>query len=100
MTEPIDRYIQRAGGDGQPRITGRRIAVSDIAVWHERLGLSADEISGEYDLTLAQVYAALAYYHDHREDIDGEIRDSAVFVDGLKQQIASKIPGKLGGQPA
>src|SRR5437870_3207934 len=27
-------------------------------------------------LTLAQVYAALAYYHDHRSEIDGQIRQS------------------------
>ena len=66
-------------------------------LWYERLGRSADEISSEYDLTLAEVYAALAYYHDHRAEIDETLRSSDVFVEGLRQQIASKIPGKLGG---
>ena len=55
---------------GKPRIAGHRITVQDIAVWHERLGLSADEIATEYGLSLADVYAALAYYYDHREEID------------------------------
>ena len=32
---------------------------SKIAIWHERMGKSADEIATEYDLTLAGVYAAL-----------------------------------------
>ena len=40
---------------------------------HERLGKSADEIALEYDLTLADVYAALADYFDHRQEIDGRM---------------------------
>jgi uncharacterized protein (DUF433 family) len=59
---------------GKPRITGHRITVQDVVVWHERLGLSADEIASEYGLSLADVYAALAYYYDHREEIDRAIR--------------------------
>jgi uncharacterized protein (DUF433 family) len=58
----LDDHIQvrpdTAGG--KPCIRGRRITVQDIAIWHERLGKSADEIATEYDLTLADVYAALA----------------------------------------
>ena len=59
MTTPIlDRYIDHTPGvaGGKVRIAGRRITVTDIAIWYERLGRSADEISSEYDLTLAEVY--------------------------------------------
>ena len=35
---------------GKPRIAGRRIAVQDIVVWHERMGRSADEIASDYSL--------------------------------------------------
>jgi uncharacterized protein (DUF433 family) len=96
MTDTIDRYIQRADDSGRPCVAGHRITVADIAIWHERLGQSADEISSEYGLTLAEVHAALAYYHDHRIEIEEDVRASATFVDGMKQRIASKIPGKLG----
>ncbi len=55
---------------GKPRIAGTRIRVQDIYIWHELHGLSADEIVDAYPhLILADVYAALAYYHDHRDDI-------------------------------
>jgi uncharacterized protein (DUF433 family) len=37
------------------------------------MGRSADEIANEYDLTLAHVYAALAYYYDHQSEIDKAI---------------------------
>ena len=53
---------------GNPRIAGHRITVENIVIWHERMGKSADEIATEYDLTLADVHEALAYYSDHRAD--------------------------------
>mgnify|MGYP001340842208 CR=1 FL=1 len=59
---------------GKPRIAGSRIRVQDIVVWHERMGMSADEIVSRYpQLTLAGVYAGLAYYHDHRTEIDAQM---------------------------
>src|SRR5437868_10779258 len=59
---------------GKPRIAGSRIQVKHLAIMHERQGMSPEEIVSEFPhLTLADVYAALAYYHDHREAIDAEI---------------------------
>jgi hypothetical protein len=34
----------------------------DLAIWHDRLGKSVDEICAEYALSLAEIHAALAYY--------------------------------------
>ncbi len=82
---------------GKPRIAGRRVSVQNIVVWHERLGLSADEIATEYGLTLGDVYAALAYYHDHRAEIDESIRADRAFVEELRKLTPSKIPEKLRG---
>lgn len=60
---------------GKPRIAGHRIRVQDIVLWTEE-GRSADEIVTDFpQLTLSDVYAALAYYHDHREAIDNDIRE-------------------------
>jgi uncharacterized protein (DUF433 family) len=82
---------------GKPRIAGHRITVQDIAVWHERLGLSADEIATEYDLSLADIHAALAYYYDHREEIDRAIRDDETFIAEMRRRTPSKLSAKLGG---
>lgn len=65
---------------GKPRIAGTRIRVQDVVMWTE-MGKSADEIVTSYrHLTLADVYAALAYYHDHREAIERQIKEDDEFV--------------------
>lgn len=60
---------------GQPRINGTRIRVKDMVLWHERMGMSPEEIVSEWPhLTLGDVYAALAYYDDNRKRIDAEMK--------------------------
>jgi uncharacterized protein (DUF433 family) len=59
---------------GRPRIDGHRIQVEDVAIWHERMGMSPDEILPEHpSISLAEVHAALAYYYENRERIDADI---------------------------
>ena len=83
---------------GKPRIAGRRIAVQDIVVWHERMGRSADEIASEYSLTLSSIYAALAYYFDHREEIDDSLRRGDEFIDAMLAENGSKVKDRLIGK--
>lgn len=83
---------------GKPRIAGRRIAVQDIVVWHERMGCSADEIASEYSLTLSSIYAALAYYYDHREEIDESLRRGDELIDALLAENGSKVKERLIGK--
>jgi uncharacterized protein (DUF433 family) len=80
---------------GKPRITGHRITVQQIAIWHERLGLSADDIASAYGLSLTDVYAALAHYYDHREEVDAAIRADDAFVAELRQRTPSKLDALL-----
>jgi uncharacterized protein (DUF433 family) len=97
--DTVTGHIESTPGvaGGKPRIAGRRISVQDVVLWHERLGLSADEIASEYDLTLADVYAALAYYYDHRQEIDRAIRADDEFIAQLRKQTPSKLKAKLSG---
>lgn len=58
---------------GQLRIDGTRITVLQVATLY-RSGLSAEAIVDQYPhLSLAQVYAALAYYHANQAEIDAEL---------------------------
>ena len=93
----LDDHIQSTPdtAGGKARIRGRRITVQDIAIWHERLGKSADEIATEFDLTLADVYAALAYYFDHREEIDARMTEDRAFAEALRAGTPSLRDQKL-----
>lgn len=82
---------------GKPRIAGHRITVQDVVVWHERLGLSADEIATEYGLSLSDVYAALAYYYDHREEIHRAVGADEAFITELRKRTPPKLKARLGG---
>lgn len=97
MTKVLDDHIEITPGvaGGKPRISGRRITVQNIVIWHERMGKSADEIATDYDLLLADVYAALAYYFDHRVEIDVSIREGEAFVEALHERTPSKLSQKL-----
>src|SRR6266508_2041144 len=70
---------------GKPHIVGHRIKVQHIAVWFNRLGLSADGIVSQHpELSLADVYAALAYYWDHREQIEADIQAGRALAEQLR----------------
>lgn len=81
---------------GKPRISGHRIKVQDIVIWSEEMGMSPDEILYHYpSITLADVYAALAYYHDHREEIRSQIRADEAFVQEMQAQTPSLLQERL-----
>jgi uncharacterized protein (DUF433 family) len=78
---------------GKPHILGHRVKVQHVAVWHERMGMSAEEIVATYPtLSLPAVYAALAYYHSHRAEIDADMEADERFVAETK---AKNSPSKL-----
>ena len=81
---------------GKPRIAGSRIQVKHIVVMHERQGMTPEQIISEYShLTLPGIVAALAYYHDHREDVDSDIRAERESYDEMKSKHLSRLQEKL-----
>jgi len=72
MEITLNRHIEITSEvrSGKPRIAGTRITVADVAIMYLRMGQSLEEIAGKYQLSLASVHAAIAFYYDHREEID------------------------------
>ena len=58
---------------GRPRIQGSRITVENIVIDYQAGMNPKDIITEKKHLTLAQVYAALAYYYTNQEVMDREI---------------------------
>lgn len=81
---------------GKPRIDGTRVCVQDVYQWHQIEGKSADEIVARFPhLTKADVYAALAYFWDYREQILADIKRQ----DDLAEKIMKDVPSKLRAKP-
>ena len=81
---------------GRPCIVGTSLRVIDVVMadlFHQR---SPDEIATDYGLSLAAVHAALAYYYEHKEAFDADIRqvlaEAAAYKD---QRLGSDGPSLL-----
>ncbi|MEA1964401.1 MAG: DUF433 domain-containing protein [Candidatus Aerophobetes bacterium] len=73
---------------GQPRIAGTRIKVQHIVLEYKQLGWTPDQICDAHSsLTLADVHAAIAYYYDHKNEIDSAIQKDEKFVNRLRRSL-------------
>ena len=54
---------------GQPRIADRRISVIQIVEWIQQEGMEPETVAAEFDLELASIYRALAYYYENVEEL-------------------------------
>ena len=89
-TPVIKEHIEIVEGAGGPkaRIIGSRIRVQDIVIWHEKLGEPVDVILDQFpDLTAADVYAARAYYWDHRSEIEHGLAESKAYVERMRASV-------------
>jgi uncharacterized protein (DUF433 family) len=81
---------------GKACIAGHRIRVLDVVGWHEHHGLGPDEIVSHYPtITLGDVHAALAYYFDHIDEIQEEMRPERALAEKLRANEPSLVESKL-----
>jgi hypothetical protein len=62
---------------------------------HRRLGRSLEEIAGTYDLALAAVYSAMAYYYDHKSEIDKTLDEEEALAEAFRNNNPSLLREKL-----
>lgn len=78
---------------GHPQIAGTGVSVRRIVGWY-KMGQTPEEIADQYEyLSLAQVYAALAYYHANRSEIEAELAQEQADYEEL-----ASIHGSRGGK--
>ncbi len=81
---------------GRPCIAGTGLRVIDIVIatiFHHR---TPGEIASDYEITLAQVHAALAYYYEHKTELDEDVRQQIATAREYKEKrIGSKRPSLL-----
>jgi len=69
---------------GRARISGTGVTVRRIVEWYKS-GHSPEEIADEIGhVSLAQVFAALAYYHANRDEIEADLANEKDVAERLE----------------
>ena len=75
-----------------PMIAGTTMKVVELVLDHLAYGWSPEELHFQHpDLTLGQIHSALAYYWDHKAELDYDIEQRLQVVDQLRQAIPSRL---------
>jgi uncharacterized protein (DUF433 family) len=76
----------------EPHIEGRRITVRNVHDWVEGRGLDPRTVADRFDLGVAEVYAALAYYHDHPSQMKSLREARKRALDDARERAESDRP--------
>ena len=86
---------------GRLVIAGKNFKVIHLIREHVAYGWSAEELALNHpQLTLGEVYSALAYYADHREQMDGELAASEAEAEKMHAEPRHRrLAGRLKRSP-
>ena len=92
-------FVEGARGP-KPCIVGTRIRVVDVLGWYRDRGWSAAKIVEEFpQLTQADVYAALTYYWDHKDELDRKMADDVAYVAEMMRLYPGRLQERLKQRP-
>ena len=98
---PSERIVKtREVCGGRARIAGHRVRVQDIVGLYEHQGMTPDEIVSHIPtITLADVHTALAYYFEHVQEIQEEMRADRAYAEEFRRNHPSVLDAKLSQEP-
>ncbi len=82
--------------NGRPCIADSSIEASVIVIAKVVRGSEPDEIAADYDLSLSQVYATLAYYYENKQPIDASISERHQLAQKMKKECVGSRHKWLG----
>ena len=84
-----ERSARRVASDlmDEPHIVGRRISVRQVYALVEERGVDPETVADRYDLDVADVYRALAYYHDHPRQMGGVETEREEAMETFREAI-------------
>lgn len=85
--------------NGRPYIAGTTITVADVATAKVFWMMDPDSIADYFEISLPQVYAALAYYYDHKDAIDASIQERRRLAAEMKERRVGSRHSPLFSSP-
>lgn len=78
---------------GRPCIAGTGIEVTTVAIAHIVHGQTPGAFAADYGVPIAQVYAALAYYYEHKAELDALMHERDQIAAAFREkQLGSRRP--------
>ena len=75
---------------GVPVIEGTGFKIKQLISEKHAHGSSPEELQFQHpQLSLAQIYSALAYYQDHKDEIDTQLQEGKSRAEALQDQLDS-----------
>jgi uncharacterized protein (DUF433 family) len=90
-TVQIDTLLVRTPGvcGGRLRIDATRVTLNQIVTCYKR-GETPEEIAANFPhVALGQVYAALTYYHTHRDEVEADLAAEQAEAENAEQSHAT-----------
>lgn len=76
----------------EPHIKGNRVTVQFIHARVEERGLRPETVAERHGLDIADVYHALAYYHDHPEEMEEVHRQREAAIESAREKTVLSPP--------
>ena len=81
-TRRVDRELM-----GEPHVTGRRVSIRQVLALVEERGVDPETVADRYDLAVADVYHALAYYHDHPREMRDVVAERQAAMETVRASM-------------
>ena len=75
---------------GRPCIVGTGLRVMDIVMEQQQGEREPEKIALLYEIPIGEVYAALAYYHEHKKEIDRDIQVDHEYIRRAKAEALGR----------
>jgi len=83
-------------GSNVPRIAGTNMKVVELVTAQAAYGWSPEELYFQFPhLSLGQIHSALAYYWDHRDELDQDMARRLAAVERQQQNSSASLPARL-----
>ena len=83
---------------GVPHIAGTTMKVVELVTAQTAYGWSAEELHFQFPhLSLGQIHSALAYYWDHRDELDQDIARRPCLLPARAVPPCWSVPGRGAG---
>lgn len=78
--------------NGFPVIDGANTKVVELVAQVQAHGLSPEELCYQLPhLSLGQIYSALVYYWDHKEEVDRDLERRAELAEELRRELGQPL---------